>query len=209
MAISTNCCSPIRNSRDAALGVDVDAEAPQKRVRGLHDAPPVDDGPEDQRFAAEKNIVGRRQLGDEVEFLVDDRDARAFGVLHAGETNRRSGKPDRAFVFDMHAGEDFHQSRFAGAVLAHQRMHFAAHQVEVDVAQGLDSGERFGDAFGFQNDGVVGLTSDRRRQGHEWKRRASSCLSRFRPHIPMAALPVRYPQGRASARRVLLSRLVC
>ena len=141
--------------RDAALGVDIDAEAPQERARGLHDAPPVDDGPEDQRFAAKKNIVGRRQLGDEVEFLVDDRDARALGVLHAGETNRRSRKPNRAFVFDMDAGEDFHQSAFAGAVLTHQGVHFAAHQVEVYVVHGLDSGERFGDAFGFQNDGVA------------------------------------------------------
>ena len=71
---------------------------------------------------------------------------------------KRTGDPASrivAFVFDMHSGEDFHQGRLAGAVLAHQRMHFAAPQVEVDVAQRRDAGEGFGDASGLQNDSVV------------------------------------------------------
>ena len=54
----------------------------------------------------------------------------------------------------MHPREDLHQRRFACAVLPHQRMHFAAPQVEVDVAQNCNAGEGFGDAFGLK-DGIL------------------------------------------------------
>ena len=56
--------------------------------------------------------------------------------------------PDGALVVGVHAGEDFHQGALAGAVLAHQRVHFAAVEVEVDVAQRRDAGEGFRDALG-------------------------------------------------------------
>jgi hypothetical protein len=86
---------------------------------------------------------------------MDNRDARTLGVLNARETDGRSLDADHAVVVDVHAGEDFHQCRFAGAVLAHQRVHFAAHQVEVDVTQRRHAGERLGDAFRVQDDGMV------------------------------------------------------
>jgi len=52
----------------------------------------------------------------------------------------------------MHAGENLHQRALAGAVFSHQRMDFAALQVEVDVLQRRRSGEEFGDPFRSEND---------------------------------------------------------
>ena len=115
----------------------------------------VDEGPEDQRLAAKEDVLGRGQFGNQIEFLVDDRDAGALGVLNAREANRRALDPDLAVIVDVHAGEDLHQCRFAGAVLAHEGVDFAAPQVEVDVAQRRHAGEGFGDAFRFKDDGVV------------------------------------------------------
>ena len=125
----------------------------------------VDEGAEDQRLAAKEDILGRGQFGNQVQFLVNDRDAGALGVLNARKANRRAFDPDLAVIVDVHAGEDLHQGRFARAVLAHERVYFAAPQVEVDVAQDCDAGEGFGDAFGFEDNGVSCRTFDRAAAG--------------------------------------------
>ena len=52
----------------------------------------------------------------------------------------------------MHAGKDFHQGALAGAVLAHQRVHFAALQIEVDVVERRYAGKGLGDAFRRKHD---------------------------------------------------------
>ena len=127
--------------RDAALWVDFDPEASEQPVGRLDDSTTVDDRPGDQRLATEEDVVGRRQFGNEIELLMDDGDARPLGVLDAGELDRRAIDPDGAVVLDVHAGEDLHQSRFAGAVLSDKRMHFARGEVEVDVLEHGDAGE--------------------------------------------------------------------
>ena len=156
LAISTSCCSPTLQFRRRGFAGRCRCRAVASSPSGrLGDSAPIDDRPGDQRLASEKDVVGRRQFGNEIELLMDDRDARALGVLNAREPDRRARQPNGAVVFDMHAGEDFHQRALAGAVLADERMHFAAHQIEVDVAQRIDSGERFGDALRFEDDDVA------------------------------------------------------
>ena len=68
---------------DTTLGFDLDAEPFKQGARGLHDATVVDEGTEDERFAAKKDILGRSQLGHQVQFLVNNRDASALGVLNS------------------------------------------------------------------------------------------------------------------------------
>ena len=155
LAISTSCCSPTRSSATRLCGSMSMPSRRSSAVRRLGDPAPIDDRPGDQRLASEEDVVGRRQFGNEIELLMNDRDARALGVLHARELHRRARQPDDAVVLDVHAGEDLHQRALAGAVLADQRMHFAGLQVEVDVDQRRDSAERFGDAQGFEDDAVA------------------------------------------------------
>ena len=141
--------------RHAALRVDFDSEPCEQPVRGFGDPSPIDDHAGDQRLAAEEDVVGRRQFRDEVELLMNDRDPRPLGVLHACELHRRSRDPDDSVVLDVNAGEDLHQRRLAGAVLAHQRMNLAGLEVEVDVDQGRDPAKRFGHPRGLQDDAVA------------------------------------------------------
>ena len=62
---------------------------------------------------------------------------------------KRTGAPlimHVAGVGRMHAGHDLDQGRFAGAVLAQQRMHFARPHIETHILQHADADEGFGDA---------------------------------------------------------------
>ena len=60
---------------------------------------------------------------------------------------------DGALVRPLHAVEDLHQRRLAGAVLADDRVDRAASHGDVDVVVGDDAGEALGDAA--QLDGRV------------------------------------------------------
>ena len=141
--------------RHAALRVDLDSEPREQPVRRLGDPSSIDDRAGDQRLAAKEDVVGRRQLRDEIELLMNDRNARPLGVLHAGELHRRAHEPDDAVVLDVNAGENLHQRRLAGAVLADQRMNLAGPEVEVDVDQGRDTAERLGDARDFEDNAIA------------------------------------------------------
>ena len=52
----------------------------------------------------------------------------------------------------MHAGENLHQRALPGAVFSHQRMHFAALQIEVDVVQRRHASEGLGNAGSDEDD---------------------------------------------------------
>jgi hypothetical protein len=54
---------------------------------------------------------------------------------------------DGAFVGAVHAGDDLDQRRFAGAVLAQERMHLAGPDIEAHAAERLDPRKGFPDAF--------------------------------------------------------------
>ena len=83
--------------------------------------------------------------GDEVEFLMDDGDAGRFGLAHVGKRSEVAIDANLTVVARIDAGEDLHQRRLAGAVLAHQGVNFAAPQFEPDIRQGRDAAEAFAD----------------------------------------------------------------
>ena len=179
LAISTNCCSPTRSSATRLCGSISMPSRLSSPFAALGDPPPIDDHSGDQRFASEEDVVRRRQFGNEVELLMNDRDPRPLGVLHASELHRRACDPDEFVVLDVNAGEDLHQRAFAGAVLANQRVNLAGLEVEVDIDQGSDPAERFGDARGFEDDAVASarlLADARSRRGARLGRGVSSFM---------------------------------
>ena len=100
-----------------------------------------------QRLAPEEDVGGDAELRDEVQLLVDDGDARP--PRRRGRWRSATGRavdPDLAVIVGVHAGEDLHQRRLAGAVLAHQRVHLAGAEVEVDAVERGDAGEALADA---------------------------------------------------------------
>ena len=60
---------------------------------------------------------------------------------------------DLALVRVVEPVQDVHQRRLAGAVLAEQRVHLAAPEIEVDVVVGDDAGKALGDPAKLEDDG--------------------------------------------------------
>ena len=93
-----------------------------------------------------KMLSATRQLRHEVELLVDDGDAGARGLAGAGEPHRLAVDRDLAVIVGIDAGQDLHQRRLAGAVLAHQGMDLARARREIDALEHRHIAERFADA---------------------------------------------------------------
>ena len=95
-----------------------------------------------------------------------------LGGARIGEAHGRAIDPHVAGVGLDHAGENVHQRRLAGAVLAEQRMDLALAQVEIDAAQRLNAAEALDHA-------VHGEQRRRRfdRRGHRGLAQESRSLS--------------------------------
>ena len=98
------------------------------------------------RLAPEQHVLGDRQVGRERKLLIDDRDAVLPGRERTGDGDGLPVDQDLAARIRLvGAGQDLHQRRFAGAVLAHERMDFAGMDLERDVRERPHAGERLGD----------------------------------------------------------------
>ena len=107
-------------------------------------APPVDDaGP--AHLVAEHDVLRDREVVAEVDLLVHGADPRGLRLRGPGERALLAVDDDLPGVDRVHAGERLDQGGLAGAVLAHQGVHLAGEQPEVDAVQRLDAGERDGD----------------------------------------------------------------
>ncbi len=100
---------------------------------GLH-APAVDH-PEPARLAAEEDVLGDRQVRDQVELLVDGGDPEPLGVLRTMDAHLLTAHEDPPGVGRIGTGEHLDQRALAGAVLTEQHMHLATAQVEVDTVE--------------------------------------------------------------------------
>ena len=75
-------------------------------------------------------MVGERRL------LVDDGDAALHHLVRIGDADVLAGDGDLALVAGVGTGEDLHQGRLAGAVLADESEDLAGEHVDVDVVAG-------------------------------------------------------------------------
>ena len=81
---------------------------------------------------------------------MDHRDAVAQRVERRGELDLLALQPEGAGIGRVDAGDDFHQRRLAGAVLAHQRVDMAALQAERHVVEREHAGKGFADVGDFE-----------------------------------------------------------
>ena len=119
-----------REGFDDRLGVERDAEPVEKRAGLAVHAAIVDEAEAADRLAAEEDVLGDAEIGLEVELLVHRDDAEGLGVGRVGDPDRLAGEADRAAVGPVDAGDDFHERRLAGTVLAEERVHLAGAQIE-------------------------------------------------------------------------------
>ena len=74
---------------------------------------------------------------------MNDADAEILRGSRAWDIHRLAVYANLALVFLVHARQHFHQRGLAGAVLAHQRVHFASQQLEPGVVERPHARERF------------------------------------------------------------------
>jgi hypothetical protein len=115
--------------------IDRGIETPEQLGRSETFLGPGDEaGP--RRFLAEEDVLGGGEAGNEVEFLIDDRDASPAGVLRRSKASYVAVDDDAAGFGAIGAAEDSREGAFAGPVLAEQGEHLAALEGQVDAAQG-------------------------------------------------------------------------
>ena len=157
LAISTICCcaTPSR-----CTGVRVSRSALQRREHAarLRMRPGAIDRARDpaRKLAAEEDVLGDVQVGNERELLEDDGNAEPAGIGGRRDAHRLSFEQELAAVGMVGAVQRLDQRRLAGAVLAEQHVHFAGVDRQRHVVQRADAGERLRDAAHFEQ----------RRRGH-------------------------------------------
>ena len=103
--------------------------------------PPLHEAEAVGRLAAEKDVLGHRQVGRDAELLMHHGDAGRMRVARRAETGLLAVQQETAGEFRMHAGDDLHQRAFSRAVLADETMDLAGGKREVDPAKRLDAAE--------------------------------------------------------------------
>ena len=143
--MATICRRPTESS-PTSWSTSISAPTAARRSRAAARIAPRSSTRPAGQLPAEEKVGGDVEAGDEVEFLKDGGDAGRLRGARIGEAGRAALDQHLAAVRLDDAGEDVHQGRFAGAVLAEQRMNFAALEIEVDAAQGLHAAKALDDA---------------------------------------------------------------
>ncbi len=115
---------------DLRLGIERNVEPLEQRLRPSTHLVMPDEAECIQRLAADPDVFGDRHEVHQVEFLMDHGDAVLERVERRRQLDLLPLQLEGARIGRVDAGDDLHQRRLAGAVLAHQRMNVAALQPE-------------------------------------------------------------------------------
>ena len=143
--IATSCCTASECDGQRRLRVDVEVDASRRCSRAALRVRRQSTTPGPAHLVAEHDVLRDRQVVAEVDLLVHGADPGGLRLRGAGERALLAVDDDRPGVDRVHAGEGLDEGGLAGAVLAHQGVHLAGEQPEVDAVQRLDPGERDGD----------------------------------------------------------------
>src|SRR5438876_8431124 len=137
------------------LRVDIDAELGELGLRALSHAAPIDGAEARHRLVAEIDILRNGEIRGGRELLVYHADAGGERIAGVAEAHILTREPHRAGELAMHAGDDFHQRRLAGAILADKPVDFSRMQGKVDIPKRLDTAKRLRDADHFEQRGAA------------------------------------------------------
>ena len=134
-----------RQAGDTCIGTEIGAELLEqwRCLAAQRDAVDQPERPAFQRLAANEDIGGGRQIVEEVEFLMDEGDTCPHRSVDGKPVNLLAVEFDHAAGRLDDAAENFHQGRFAGAVLADQSDHLARRNRKADPVQRPDAGILF------------------------------------------------------------------
>ncbi len=112
------------------LDVDVDPEAGQDGPRAPVCLTPLDQPAPAPRLVAHHHVLRDAAQRDQIQFLVDGRNAAVLGLARAGDSRGPAIEADVPVVAPIDTGQNFDQRRFAGAVLSDQGVHFPRRDLE-------------------------------------------------------------------------------
>ena len=115
----------------------------------------------------EKDVLGDGQIDQERLLLVHHPDAVGRRLGGMAQDDRVAVVHDPATVRLVHAGEDLHQRRLAGSVLADQAHDLARPDGEAHRLQRVDAGEALVDALELERCGLGHLTIRMRERSSE------------------------------------------
>lgn len=155
LAISTPCFSAVVSLPTSVLTGRSQAHFPEHLLRFPVHRIPVDDAAL-RRLEADGDVLGYAHVRHQVELLEHHADAQLQGGLRVLDNGlfKFPGpvrQVDVPSVRAVDAGQDLHQRRFSGSVLAHQHMHLARAQLKVHAAQYLYPRKGLGNVCHFQN----------------------------------------------------------
>src|SRR3954447_1557269 len=130
---------PARGSelRNPGVRIETKAMVSNQTPRGFGKLAPAHKNAVGRAFTSQKNVFGHGHVRCEQGFLVNHR--YTVGRCFGGFCERDGLAPPQhlATVALIHASNDLHQSRLAGAVFAHQKMDFTLLYLQVSCAQRL------------------------------------------------------------------------
>ena len=101
-------------------------------------------------FPPDKHVFVNRQIVNQVQFLMDERDARVKRLRRRIKRFLFAVQQDIARIRLQNAAQNIHQRRFARAVFAQQGTDFALAQLKAHGLEHLVGTERFADSVHFQ-----------------------------------------------------------
>ena len=108
---------------------------PRQHLRGaLAHRRPVD-GAEAARFATEADVLGHREIRQQIDLLVDRADPRPQRIGRRAEADGIPVEFDAPGIQVQRAGEGLDERRLAGAVLSHEGVHLAREHAEAHVVE--------------------------------------------------------------------------
>ena len=102
-------------------------------------------------LTVEEQVEVYGQLWDKGEVLVNGFDAMGTGFLNRPEPHLFALEEDLARVRPVETRQDLNEGALPGTVVADQAQHFPSLKFEVDIPEGNNGAEGFGNAFGAQH----------------------------------------------------------
>ena len=158
-----NAAVAVQRARDLDLLLFGDAEAadavggakpcaePIDHLLRLFGHLPTPNQPAARDFAAEKDVLRHRQVGRQVDLLIDQRDACRQRLFRSPDGTGAPVDQDFAAGGAVGAGEDLHQGALARAVLAHQRVDLPGIHRQINALERVKLAEAPRDVAHLQN----------------------------------------------------------
>ncbi len=133
-----------RERSDLRIGIDLGSDTAQQLLGGFSPGAPSDPAERPESLEPDPDVFRHREVGEQRRLLIDAGDTEAMGFSGREGRDPVAADLDGAFIGLMSAGDDLDQCRFAGAVLAQQRMHLSGPQVERNAFERPDGPEGLG-----------------------------------------------------------------